>query len=90
VLSELVNRRRETFLRWILAPNEWVTVNCDGSVIQPYGIAAAGGIIRNIFGRRLAVFAANLDICTIMRAEIRAATNGLELAWETGAKKVLL
>ncbi|CAN1143316.1 hypothetical protein LINPERPRIM_LOCUS26456 [Linum perenne] len=73
VLSEVVNRRRETLLRWIPAPDEWVTVNCDGFVTQPHGLAATGGIISNNHGRRLAVFAANLGICTIMRAELRAA-----------------
>ncbi|CAN1152791.1 Putative ribonuclease H protein At1g65750 [Linum perenne] len=60
VLSEVVVRRRETLLRWIPAPDEWVTVNCDGSVLQPNGLAAAGGIIRNSSGRRLGVFTANL------------------------------
>ncbi|CAN1787613.1 Putative ribonuclease H protein At1g65750 [Linum perenne] len=89
-LSEVVTRRRETLLRWIPALDEWLTVNCDGSVIQPHGHAAAGGIIRNYMGRRLAVFAANLGTCTIMRAELRAAAIGLELAWNMGARKVHL
>ncbi|CAN1794490.1 Putative ribonuclease H protein At1g65750 [Linum perenne] len=90
VLSEVVGRRRETLLRWILAPDEWLTVNCDGSVIQPGSLAAAGGIIRNSSGRKLGVFAANLGTCTITRAELRAASIGLDMAWNMGARKVHL
>ncbi|CAN1215673.1 Putative ribonuclease H protein At1g65750 [Linum perenne] len=90
VLSEVVTRRRETLLRWIPDPDQWVTVNCDCSVIQPHGLAACGGIIRNSHGRRLAVFAANLGVCTIMRAELRAVVLGLELAWEMGMRKIQL
>ncbi|CAN1846368.1 Putative ribonuclease H protein At1g65750 [Linum perenne] len=90
VLSEVVVRRRETLLRWIPAPDEWITVNCDGSVLQPNGLVAASGIIRNSCGRRLGVFAANLGSCTIMWAELRAASIGLEMAWNIGARKVHL
>ncbi|CAN1729277.1 Putative ribonuclease H protein At1g65750 [Linum perenne] len=80
----------ETLLKWIPAPDDWITVNCDGSVIHPHGQAAAGGIIRDSSGRRLAVFAANLGTCTITRAELRAAAIGLELAWEMQVRKVHL
>ncbi|CAN1751196.1 Putative ribonuclease H protein At1g65750 [Linum perenne] len=90
VLSEVVGRRRETLLRWIPAPDEWLTVNCDGSVIQPGSLAAAGGIIRNSSVRKLGVFAANLGTCTITRAELRAASISLDMAWNMGARKVHL
>ncbi|CAN1744021.1 Putative ribonuclease H protein At1g65750 [Linum perenne] len=87
-LSEIVKRKRETLLKWIPAPDEWLTVNCDGSVIQSHGLAAAGGIIRDNSGHRLAVFSSNLGSCTIIRAELRAAAIGLELAWGMHARKV--
>ncbi|CAN1243110.1 Transcription factor ILR3 [Linum perenne] len=89
-LSGVVKRSRETLLKWIPAPDDWITVNCDGSVIHPHGQATAGGIIRDSSGRRLAVFAANLGTCTITRAELRAAAIGLELAWEMQVRKVHL
>ncbi|CAN1801861.1 Putative ribonuclease H protein At1g65750 [Linum perenne] len=88
ILSEVVGRRRETLIRWIPAPDEWITVHTDGSVIQPQNLAAGGGIIRNSEGRKLAAFAANFGSCTIMRAELRAALLGMEYAWEMGARKV--
>ncbi|CAN1138884.1 Putative ribonuclease H protein At1g65750, partial [Linum perenne] len=75
---------------WIPAPDDWITVNCDGSVIHPHGQAAARGILRDSSGWRLAVFAANLGACTITRAELRAAAFGLELAWEMQFRKVHL
>ncbi|CAN1180270.1 Putative ribonuclease H protein At1g65750 [Linum perenne] len=36
------------------------------------------------------IMSPNLGICTIMRAELRAAALGLEAAWELGARKVML
>ncbi|CAN1331171.1 Putative ribonuclease H protein At1g65750 [Linum perenne] len=89
-LSEVVKWKRETLLRWIPAPDDWFTVNCDGSLIQPHGLATGGGIIRNSYGRKIGMFAANLGSCTIMRAELRAVAIGLELAWEMGVRKVHL
>ncbi|CAN1144094.1 Putative ribonuclease H protein At1g65750 [Linum perenne] len=88
ILSEVVGRRRETLIRWIPAPDEWITINTDGSVIQPPSLAAGGGVIRNSEGRKLAAFAANFGRCTIMRAELRAALLGMKYAWEIGARKV--
>ncbi|CAN1136214.1 Putative ribonuclease H protein At1g65750 [Linum perenne] len=77
-------------LRWIPAPDKWLKVNCDGSVIQPNGLATTGGIICNSFGPRLGVFVANLGSCTITRAELCATSIGLEMAWNMGARKVHL
>ncbi|CAN1799870.1 Putative ribonuclease H protein At1g65750, partial [Linum perenne] len=62
----------------------------DGSVIRDQHQAAAGGILRDHSGRRLACFAVNLGECTIMRAELRAAAFGFRIAWELGFKKVHL
>ncbi|CAN1176722.1 Putative ribonuclease H protein At1g65750 [Linum perenne] len=88
ILSEVVGRRRDTLVRWIPAPDEWITINTDGSVIQPLSYAAGGGVIRNSHGAKLAAFAANFGKCSIMRAELRAAAIGLSLAWDMGFRKV--
>ncbi|CAN1297777.1 Putative ribonuclease H protein At1g65750, partial [Linum perenne] len=90
ILSEIVGRRRDTLIKWIPAPDEWITVNTDGSVTQPLSHAAGGGVIRNSHGAKLASFAANFGSCSIMRAELRAATLGLSLAWDMGFRKVNL
>ncbi|CAN0918617.1 Putative ribonuclease H protein At1g65750 [Linum grandiflorum] len=67
-----------------------VTINTDGSVLNPSGATAAGGLIRDNQGRCLAAFAANLGRCTITRTEIRAATFGLHLAWSMGYRTIKL
>ncbi|CAN1853756.1 Putative ribonuclease H protein At1g65750, partial [Linum perenne] len=90
ILSEIVGRRRDTLIKWIPAPDEWITVNTDGSVTQPLSHAAGGGVIRNSHGAKLASFASNFGRCSIMRAELRAATLGLSLAWDMGFRKVNL
>ncbi|CAN1291848.1 Putative ribonuclease H protein At1g65750 [Linum perenne] len=67
-----------------------ITINTDGSVLQPHSQAAAGGILRTFLGRPVGSFAANLGRCSIMRAELRAAEIGLMIAWDMGFKKVHL
>ncbi|CAI0420751.1 unnamed protein product [Linum tenue] len=60
----------------------------DGSVIPESGHAAAGGLIRYHTGCCLAAFASNLGICSITRAELRGAVEGLQLAWDRGYRRV--
>ncbi|CAN1299084.1 Putative ribonuclease H protein At1g65750, partial [Linum perenne] len=76
--------------QWKPAPEGFVTINTNGSVLAQTSNAAAGGIIRDWLGRPLAVFAANLGVCTIMRPEIRAADIGLKIAWELGCRNIHL
>ncbi|CAN1160041.1 Putative ribonuclease H protein At1g65750 [Linum perenne] len=88
ILFEVVGRRRDTLIRWIPAPDEWITINTDGSVTQPLSYAAGSGVIRNSQGAKLATFAANFGRCSIMRAELRIAALGLSLAWDMGFRQV--
>ncbi|CAN1815564.1 Putative ribonuclease H protein At1g65750 [Linum perenne] len=89
-LSETLQRREEILVSWRPAPEGWITINTDGSVVRDQHQAAAGGILRDHLGRRLACFAANLGDCTIMRAELRAAAIGFRIAWELGYRRVHL
>ncbi|CAI0397149.1 unnamed protein product [Linum tenue] len=52
-------------------------INTDGSVQQPSSKAAAGGLMRDHTGKCMNAFISNLGICTITRAEIKAAIQGL-------------
>ncbi|CAN1157552.1 Putative ribonuclease H protein At1g65750 [Linum perenne] len=88
LLSGIDDRRRETLISWIPAPDDWVTVNTDGSVLQPQSLAAGGGLVRDSHGNKIAAFSANFGRCSIMRAELRAAALGLEVAWNSGCRKV--
>ncbi|CAN1768488.1 Putative ribonuclease H protein At1g65750, partial [Linum perenne] len=80
----------ETLISWILAPDDWNSINTDGSVIHPLSKSAASSVMRNSQDRFLGAFSANLGSSSIMRAKLRAAEIGLSYAWNMGAKKVIL
>ncbi|CAN1152491.1 Putative ribonuclease H protein At1g65750, partial [Linum perenne] len=90
VLPKVASRRIDTHIGWKAGPNDCITINTDGSVIQPHSHAAGGGIFRTHQGRPVSSFAANFGRCSIMRAELRAAEIGLMIAWDLGYKKVHL
>ncbi|CAN1122461.1 Putative ribonuclease H protein At1g65750 [Linum perenne] len=82
--------RQEALIQWSPAPEGFITINTDGSVIQPSKHAAGGGILRDWQGRKITAFAVNLETCSIMRAELKAADIGLKIAWEMGFRRVHL
>ncbi|CAN1809534.1 Putative ribonuclease H protein At1g65750 [Linum perenne] len=90
VISKGATRRIDTHIGWKAGPSDCITINTDGSVLQPHSRAAAGDILRTFLGRPVSTFAANLGRCSIMRAELRAAEIGLKIAWDMGYKKVHL
>ncbi|CAN1745190.1 Putative ribonuclease H protein At1g65750 [Linum perenne] len=77
-------------VRWEPGPDGWIVLNSDGSVHQQTGRAAAGGLIRDSGGRCLLAYSMNLGSCSITRAEIRGAIEGLIRAWDAGFRKVVL
>ncbi|CAN1301575.1 Putative ribonuclease H protein At1g65750 [Linum perenne] len=81
--------RRWSQVAWEPGPDDWVTINTDGSVLNQ-NRAAAGGIIRSHDGHGLVAFSMNLGWCTVTRAELRGAITGLELAWSYGFRKIIL
>ncbi|CAN1142381.1 Putative ribonuclease H protein At1g65750 [Linum perenne] len=54
------------------------------------GRATAGGLARYPDGRCIFAFTANLGNCSITRAEMRGAVEGLTRAWNAGFRRVLL
>ncbi|CAN1162512.1 Putative ribonuclease H protein At1g65750 [Linum perenne] len=81
---------------WLLwrTRNEWVfsakQISTDGSVDKRRGKAAAGGLLRDFDGRCITAFAMNLGSCSITRAEMRGAIEGLQRAWDLGYRRILL
>ncbi|CAN1188300.1 Putative ribonuclease H protein At1g65750 [Linum perenne] len=71
---------------WQAGRPGWITLNLDGSVVQRR--AAAGGIVRDNEGRGLLAYSMNLGICSITRAELRGALEGIKRAWEAGYQRV--
>ncbi|CAN1800814.1 Putative ribonuclease H protein At1g65750 [Linum perenne] len=82
--------RRMTNVKWSPGPRGWQTLNVDGSVDRQSGRTAAGGLLRDHSGRCDLAFTMNLGVCTITRAEMRGAIEGLGRAWNEGARKVNL
>ncbi|CAN1810413.1 Putative ribonuclease H protein At1g65750 [Linum perenne] len=73
---------------WKAGPQGWITLNTDGSVLGHQGRAAAGGVIRDSSGNCLQAFTMNLGRCSITRAEICGALEGVRRAWEAGHRKL--
>ncbi|CAN1178076.1 Putative ribonuclease H protein At1g65750 [Linum perenne] len=81
--------RRTAQIAWDPGPENWVTLNSDGSVDTQRGKAAAGGLVRNSEGRCLLAFSMNLGICSVTRAELRGVIEGLHRTWEAGFRSVV-
>ncbi|CAN1754320.1 Putative ribonuclease H protein At1g65750 [Linum perenne] len=73
---------------WEAGPAPGFTLNTDGSVLQPSGLAAAGGALRNWEGRIVDAFTINLGKCSITRAELTGAVMGMERAWDVGVREL--
>ncbi|CAN1757948.1 Putative ribonuclease H protein At1g65750 [Linum perenne] len=70
--SRLLNKgKARVDIAWEPGPAGWLVLNTDGSVINPSGIAAAGGVIRDELGRCSLAFSSNVGSCYITRAELR-------------------
>ncbi|CAL1367907.1 unnamed protein product [Linum trigynum] len=82
--------REQRQIGWQPPKQDWVCVNTDGSVIHSPESTSCGGIIRGSDGRFVRAYTANLGGGSITRAELAGIVYGLDLAWEQGARKVLL
>ncbi|CAN1839814.1 Putative ribonuclease H protein At1g65750 [Linum perenne] len=83
-----LNVPRQSQVNWQAGQEGWVTVNSDGSVLGTRGRAAAGGILRQANGQGIRAYAMNLGVCSITRAEIRGALEGIKQAWNAGYRRV--
>ncbi|CAN1254624.1 Putative ribonuclease H protein At1g65750 [Linum perenne] len=82
--------RQAHLIGWRPAGEGWFSLNSDGSLYTTNNAAAAGGVIRDGNGRFIKAFAANLGICSIMRAELRGIVEGMKLAWDLGIRKLMI
>ncbi|CAI0456412.1 unnamed protein product [Linum tenue] len=77
-------------IAWNCPPEGWIQIQTDGSVLQPSGKAAAGGLLRDHLGKCKEAFVCNLGTCSITSAELKGAVTGLRIAWERGYRRVHL
>ncbi|CAN1821545.1 Putative ribonuclease H protein At1g65750 [Linum perenne] len=80
--------RRLVEISWVASLDSWFTLNSDGSVQGRQGKAVAGGLLRDSTGNCVLAYTMNLGVCTITRAELRGALEGIRRAWESGVRKL--
>ncbi|CAN1148229.1 Putative ribonuclease H protein At1g65750 [Linum perenne] len=85
-VSHVLKRRAE--IAWVAGPAGWITLNSDGSVQGQKGKAAAGGLLRDNNGNCVLAYTMNLGTCSITRAEIRGALDGIRRAWDSGYRRL--
>ncbi|CAN1826455.1 Putative ribonuclease H protein At1g65750, partial [Linum perenne] len=81
---------RTDVIHWLSGPPGWLILNTDGSVDHRSGRAAADSLLRDVEGRCLFAFTMNIGCCSITRAEMRGALEGLHRAWDAGYRRVIL
>ncbi|CAN1186113.1 Putative ribonuclease H protein At1g65750 [Linum perenne] len=89
-ISDNHNTSHQLEIAWRPDLGGAVTLNSDGSANRIRGKATAGGLIRNAEGRCFLAYTMNLGSCSITRAEMRGAIEGLHRAWEAGFRNVVL
>ncbi|CAN1824284.1 Putative ribonuclease H protein At1g65750 [Linum perenne] len=90
LISGRQGTRDVTEIAWDPGPPGWLNLNTDGSFNRNRQGATAGGLLRDEHGRCLMAFTMNLGLCSITRAELRGAVEGIKRAWEAGYRKILL
>ncbi|CAI9115790.1 OLC1v1016785C1 [Oldenlandia corymbosa var. corymbosa] len=71
-------------------PPGWLKLNTDGSYNTISQEARAGGLIRNEEGGWVKGFTMNVGTTTVTGAELWGVWQGLILAWEIGARKIIV
>ncbi|CAN1170687.1 Putative ribonuclease H protein At1g65750 [Linum perenne] len=75
---------------WQEPISDWICGHLNSEADKRRGKAAAGGLLRDFDGRCITAFAMNLGSCSITRAEMRGAVEGLQRAWDLGYRRILL
>ena len=87
--SPLVTRsiRINTWISWLPPEWPWCTLNTDGAH-KSDGISTAGGLIRDHLGRWISGFGMMIGSCSITVAELWGMYKGLQLAWDSGIRRL--
>ncbi|PKI47771.1 hypothetical protein CRG98_031904 [Punica granatum] len=75
---------------WILPDSGWLKLNIDGAAKGSLGMAGAGGFLRDDQGRWIGGFAQNIGVASVITTEMWGVRMGLALAWESGARRIIL
>ncbi|CAN1339693.1 Putative ribonuclease H protein At1g65750 [Linum perenne] len=90
LIAEGGSERHQVRLAWEPGPRGWVTMHSDDNVNRAAGKASAGGLVRDSDGRCILDYTMNIDNCSLTRAEMRGAIEGLNRTWNAGFRRVVL
>ena len=87
--SPLVTRsiRINKWISWHPPKWPWCTLNTDGAH-KSDEISTAGGLIRDHLGRWISGFGMVIGSCSITVAELWGLYKGLQLAWDSGIRRL--
>lgn len=77
------------YVSWKPPEKGWTKLNTDGATEGNPGLACAGGLIWDDFGRR-GGFVHNIGVATAINAELWTVRSGLDLTWDLGFRRVVL
>lgn len=69
-----------TDIKWDFPSEGEIALNCDGAVTDGGNKSACGGVIWDSNGAFICGFGANLGVCLVLTAELKAIYLGLKLA----------
>lgn len=75
---------------WVPPESSWWCLNTDAAVVNGFGEAACGGVVRREDGSWVFGFARSLGIADVTTAELWSAFDGLSLARERGIRRLKL
>ncbi|KDP37566.1 hypothetical protein JCGZ_08257 [Jatropha curcas] len=73
---------------WNYPAEGWVKLNVDGASKSNLGKGGGRRVLQDGFGKWLMAFVVKLGICNSMLAEVTALLFGLQLAWDSGFRRV--
>ncbi|KAL5796454.1 hypothetical protein ACOSQ2_001274 [Xanthoceras sorbifolium] len=75
---------------WQSPKEGWVKINVDGGRNTVNGSIYTGGVLRGYRGVWLGGFSSKIGTGSALEAELWTALEGLQMAWKSGARKVIL
>ncbi|KAJ8763770.1 hypothetical protein K2173_003552 [Erythroxylum novogranatense] len=75
---------------WTHPRYDYFKLNVDGSSKGNPGLAGCGGVVRDFTSNWVCGFATHLGVCTSMVAELNGLLEGLNCAWDSGCRRLMV
>ncbi|KAE8669634.1 hypothetical protein F3Y22_tig00112226pilonHSYRG00037 [Hibiscus syriacus] len=84
----MIAEQEKARFRWMKPAQSWVKANADGAMGGAFGMATAGGVLRDHHGTWIRGFSRIIGICCALKAELWALHDILVMAWNMGFRRV--